>query len=63
MTVRDAAAEAASTELGAPSSIAAMSVGGGSPLGPLFLHRAGDDVVVGEIGGGFVGAGVVEFAR
>jgi len=31
-----------------------------SSLGPFFIHRAEDDVVVGEIGGGFVGAGVVE---
>jgi RimJ/RimL family protein N-acetyltransferase len=29
-------------------------------LGPFFLHRAEDDVVVGEIGGGFVAPGVVE---
>jgi RimJ/RimL family protein N-acetyltransferase len=34
--------------------------GGGSPLGPFFIHRATDDVVVGEIGGGFVGPGTVE---
>lgn len=38
----------------------AQSVGGGSALGPFFLHRSEDDVVVGEIGGGFVGAGMVE---
>jgi hypothetical protein len=25
-----------------------------SPLGPYFVHRADDDVVVGEIGGGFI---------
>src|SRR3954449_10663294 len=30
------------------------------PLGPFFLHRTDDDVVVGEIGGGFVAPGVVE---
>jgi RimJ/RimL family protein N-acetyltransferase len=36
------------------------TVGGGSPLGPYFLHRSEDDVVVGEIGGGFVRPGVVE---
>jgi RimJ/RimL family protein N-acetyltransferase len=29
-------------------------------LGPFFLHREDDDVVIGEIGGGFVTAGVVE---
>jgi RimJ/RimL family protein N-acetyltransferase len=38
----------------------AGQAGGGSPLGPFFIHRAGDDVVVGEIGGGFVTAGVAE---
>jgi ribosomal-protein-alanine N-acetyltransferase len=38
----------------------ARQVGGGSPLGPFFIHRAGDDVVVGEIGGGFVAPGVAE---
>ena len=32
----------------------------GGALGPFFLHRAEDDVVVGEIGGGFVAPGVVE---
>ena len=30
------------------------------PLGPFFLHRAEDEVVVGEIGGAFVGTGLVE---
>jgi RimJ/RimL family protein N-acetyltransferase len=30
------------------------------PLGPFFLHRTEDDVVVGEIGGGFIAPGVVE---
>jgi RimJ/RimL family protein N-acetyltransferase len=34
--------------------------GDGGGLGPFFLHRAEDDVVVGEIGGGFVAPGVVE---
>jgi RimJ/RimL family protein N-acetyltransferase len=38
----------------------ARTVGGGSPLGPYFVHRMDDDVVVGEIGGGFVSPGVVE---
>jgi RimJ/RimL family protein N-acetyltransferase len=32
----------------------------GGALGPFFLHRSEDDVVVGEIGGGFVAPGVVE---
>jgi RimJ/RimL family protein N-acetyltransferase len=32
----------------------------GSPLGPFFIQRTEDDVVVGEIGGGFVAPGVVE---
>jgi GNAT acetyltransferase-like protein len=35
-------------------------VGGGSPLGPFFVHRVADDVAVGEIGGGFVAPGVAE---
>ena len=38
----------------------AQNVGKDSPLGPYFVHRAEDDLVVGEIGGGFVGPGVVE---
>jgi RimJ/RimL family protein N-acetyltransferase len=38
----------------------ARQVGTGSPLGPFFLHREADEVVVGEIGGGFVAPGVVE---
>jgi RimJ/RimL family protein N-acetyltransferase/ketosteroid isomerase-like protein len=38
----------------------AAQVGRNSPLGPFFVHRAGDDVVVGEIGGSFTAAGVVE---
>jgi RimJ/RimL family protein N-acetyltransferase len=38
----------------------ARNVGKASPLGPFFIHRAVDDVVVGEIGGGFVAAGTVE---
>jgi RimJ/RimL family protein N-acetyltransferase len=33
--------------------------GAGSPLGLFFMHRVADDVVVGEIGGGFMGDGVV----
>jgi RimJ/RimL family protein N-acetyltransferase len=28
------------------------------PLGPFFIHRAGDDVVIGEIGGSPTGGGV-----
>jgi RimJ/RimL family protein N-acetyltransferase len=38
----------------------ARSVGKGAPLGPFFIHRSGDDLVVGEIGWAFVGPGVVE---
>src|SRR3954467_10726875 len=38
----------------------ARQAGRGSPLGPYFIHRTHDEVVVGEIGGGFVAAGVVE---
>jgi len=38
----------------------ARQVGAGSPLGPFFVRRADDGVVVGEIGGGFVEPGVVE---
>lgn len=38
----------------------AEAVGGGSPLGPFFVHRAQDEVVIGEIGGGFVAADTVE---
>ena len=34
--------------------------GNAGALGPFFLHRADDDVVVGEIGGGTVAPGVVE---
>ena len=34
--------------------------GGGSPLGPFFVHRASDGVAVGEIGGGFVAPGTAE---
>jgi RimJ/RimL family protein N-acetyltransferase len=37
----------------------AAQVGAGSPLGPYFVHRTEDDVVVGEIGGGLVGPGMV----
>ena len=38
----------------------ARSVGNESALGPFFVHRASDDVVVGEIGAGFVAPGTVE---
>jgi RimJ/RimL family protein N-acetyltransferase len=38
----------------------AAQVGGGSPLGPFYIHRTADDVVVGEIGGGFVAPAVAE---
>jgi ribosomal-protein-alanine N-acetyltransferase len=38
----------------------AASVGNGSPLGPYFMHRTEDDVVVGEIGGGFTSVDTVE---
>jgi RimJ/RimL family protein N-acetyltransferase len=34
--------------------------GSNGALGPFFLHRSEDDIVVGEIGGGFVAPGVVE---
>jgi RimJ/RimL family protein N-acetyltransferase len=34
--------------------------GGDAALGPFFMHRAEDDVVVGEIGGAFVQPGIVE---
>jgi RimJ/RimL family protein N-acetyltransferase len=34
--------------------------GGDGALGPFFLHRTEDDVVVGEIGGGFIKPGVIE---
>jgi RimJ/RimL family protein N-acetyltransferase len=34
--------------------------GSAGALGPFFLHRAADDVVVGEIGGAFIADGVVE---
>jgi len=34
--------------------------GAAGALGPFFLHRLEDDVVVGEIGGGTVGAGTAE---
>jgi RimJ/RimL family protein N-acetyltransferase len=36
------------------------SAGEGRALGPFFLHRAGDDVVVGEIGGAVTSPGTVE---
>jgi RimJ/RimL family protein N-acetyltransferase len=35
-------------------------VGAAGALGPFFLQRSDDGVVVGEIGGGFVGPGLVE---
>jgi RimJ/RimL family protein N-acetyltransferase len=38
----------------------ARQAGRGSPLGPFFIHRADDDVVVGEIGGGLVGPRIAE---
>jgi RimJ/RimL family protein N-acetyltransferase len=38
----------------------AQSAGKGSPLGPFFIHRADDDVVVGEIGGAIIEPGVAE---
>jgi uncharacterized protein (DUF924 family) len=38
----------------------AKQAGKGSPLGPFFIHRADDDVVVGEIGGGVTSPGVAE---
>ena len=38
----------------------ARSVGGGSALGPYFVQRAHDDLVVGEIGGDVVEPGVAE---
>jgi RimJ/RimL family protein N-acetyltransferase len=34
--------------------------GSSGALGPFFLHRSEDDVVVGEIGGGVVAPGIVE---
>lgn len=37
-----------------------QSAGSGGSLGPFFLHRAEDDLVVGEIGGGQVEPGIVE---
>ena len=45
------------------SSGVAQQVGQGNPagaLGPFFIHRATDDVVVGEIGGAVIAPGVVE---
>lgn len=33
---------------------------GDGALGPFFIHRADDQVVIGEIGGGFVATGTVE---
>jgi len=37
--------------------VASSALSGRPGLGPFFLHRDEDDVVVGEIGGGFVGPG------
>ncbi|HXU05282.1 MAG TPA: GNAT family N-acetyltransferase [Polyangia bacterium] len=34
--------------------------GGDGALGPFFMHRTEDDMVVGEIGGGFIKPGIVE---
>lgn len=36
------------------------SAGAARALGPFFIHRAADDVVVGEIGGAFVGDATIE---
>lgn len=38
----------------------AQNAGRPSPLGPYFVHRSEDDMIVGEIGGGFVETGTVE---
>jgi RimJ/RimL family protein N-acetyltransferase len=38
----------------------AQQAGAGSPLGPFFIHRATDGIVVGEIGGAMVGPAVAE---
>jgi RimJ/RimL family protein N-acetyltransferase len=38
----------------------AQAVGAEGQLGPFFLHRADDDLVVGEIGGAFVDEGTIE---
>ena len=38
----------------------AATAGSGSPLGPFFIHRTSDDLVMGEIGGSFVSPNVVE---
>ena len=38
----------------------AQRVGAGSPLGPFFIHRSDDDVVVGEIGGHLGADGTAE---
>jgi ribosomal-protein-alanine N-acetyltransferase len=40
--------------------VGAHAASGAGPLGPFFIHRAEDDVVVGEIGGGVVSPGTVE---
>jgi hypothetical protein len=38
----------------------APSVGNCSPLAPFLIHRREDDVVIGDIGGGFTAPGQVE---
>jgi hypothetical protein len=38
----------------------AGQVGAGAPLGPFFIRRSEDGVVVGEIGGALVEAGTLE---
>ena len=40
--------------------VAAAHASGAGALGPFFVHRADNDVVVGEIGGAFISPGVVE---
>jgi RimJ/RimL family protein N-acetyltransferase len=40
--------------------VGAQAVSGAGPLGPFFIHRAEDDVVVGEIGGAVILPGIVE---
>jgi RimJ/RimL family protein N-acetyltransferase len=42
------------------SSGIAGAVTNGSPLGPYFIHRAKDDVIVGEIGGGLTSRDTAE---
>jgi RimJ/RimL family protein N-acetyltransferase len=40
--------------------VGSQAEGGAGAMGPFFIHRAEDDVVVGEIGGAFTGPGTVE---